>query len=371
MKNKKDLYFNELKDKTIIDDDGVILDTQEVINCIWDTLKPFSIVEAKEELKCEKKLKAGQIAYLKAKENQTAAEQEIQFILGGDFIQQQYINTVEICLSDSEAFNSAFAFRLTYLTSYMNYNNILVFNNRKKSNSKYINEKDLTEVMGLSRKQLTEFKKLCFDAGILEKINIDGIEALRVNKMIACKGKAPLYYKRYSIRVSVPHIQDIYKRATAREHKQLGYLTALLPSVHLEYFVLSKNPHTEYKNYIQPLTLQDICIKLNYQTKNASRLLKDLRKTTLNGEYVFMCAYIGNKEAFFLNPRVYYKGSTPEGLKWLEELFLLAKDWEQNKKQRGKNKERIIILKEQVLEAKEQQRAEGVKVPVVKKLNNE
>lgn len=321
----------------------------------------FSIEELKrallhEYLTAEAHKKERQLEGLKYQQNKTATQEAIQGLMGGDFIQQQYNHTIEVCLSDSGVYDSAFAFRLTYLCSFMNYDNILVFNNKKRSDSKYINEKDLLEVMGLDRKQLRQFKNLCFDAGILERVNIEGIEGLKINKLVACKGKLPPYYKRHSIRVSVPHIQDIYSRATKREHKQLGYLTALLPYVHYEYCLICHNPAVEYKKYIQPLTLQDICVILNYDKTKASRLLNELRKTTLNGEYVFMCAYVGEMETFFLNPKVYFKSSTPEGLKWLEELFSLSKDWEQNTKQRRRKKEQVKSLKEMVEEAKREQK---------------
>ncbi|QAA31175.1 hypothetical protein [Clostridium manihotivorum] len=277
---------------------------------------------------------------------------EVKEMLGGDFIQQQYINTVSVCLSDSGKFDSAFAFRMAYLTTYMDFNNILVFDASSKKITRFIEERDLIEVMGLASKQLRQFKKTCFDTGILEYEVIEGAKAIKVNKLIACKGKLPAYYKRNSIRVSVPYLQDIYSRAENREHKQLGYLIGLLPYINYEYSLLCLNPEQEYKNYLQPLTIQDICKILKYDITKASRLFDELRKTTLNGHCVFCVAGIGKKDAFFLNPKVFYKGVTPSGLKWLEELFESAEAWEDSRKLRIKNKKPIESLKQICKDAK-------------------
>lgn len=302
--------------------------------------------QIKELIQLEEGIKrTNQLQGLRRKQQKDFINNEVCNMLGGDFIYQQYTNTVNVILEEYEKFNSAFAFRFVYLASFMNYDNILVFDNRKKGASKYIEERDLMEVLGLSKKQVLEFKKVCFNQGLIEKVQVEGITVLKINKLVACKGNLPAYYKRYSIRVSVPHLQDIYKRATPREHKQLGYLTALLPYINFEYSLLCLNPDCEYKAYLQPMTIQDICKILNYDITKASRLLTVLRKTTLNGEYVFLTINLNNKDAFFLNPKVYYKGSTPTALKWLDELFTLAKLWEENNKKKNR---KVPTLKEMV-----------------------
>ncbi len=282
----------------------------------------------------EGKKRTNQIQGLRRKKQKDYINIEVCSMLGGDFIYQHYKNTISVFIDKYEVFNSAFAFRFIYLSSFMNYDNILVFDNRKKGASKYIEEKDLLEVMRLSKKQLLEFKKLCFNQKLLEIVEIDGIKALRVNKFVTCKGSLPSYYKKFSIRVSVPHLQDIYKKATPREHKQLGYLTALLPYINFEYSLLCLNPSCEYKNYLQPMTIQDICKVLNYNVSNAKRLLNILRKSTLDGEYVFLTIKMGTKESFYLNPKLYYKGTTPTALNLLNELFKLAKAWEENNRKK-------------------------------------
>lgn len=321
----------------MLQDEFVNLSNGEVF--IGEDLKKLVNIE-------DAKNKAKQMQGFRFKKRKDNTNLKIKEMLGGDFIQQQYINTVNVCLSDSGAFDSTFAFRMAYLTTYMDFNNMLVFDISSKKITRFIEERDLKEVMGLAPKQLRQFKKTCFDTGILEYEAIEGVKAIKVNKLVACKGKLPAYYKRNSIRVSVPHLQDIYIRATTREHKQLGYLTGLLPYINYEYSLLCWNPSQEYKNYLQPLTIQDICKIMNYDVTKASRLFIELRKTTLNGDYVFCVAGIGGKDAFFLNPRVFYKGVTPSGIKWLEELFECAEAWEVNRKLRKKNKEEIITLKE-------------------------
>ena len=283
---------------------------------------------------------------LKYKKEKSIVESKVTEMLGGSFYILQYRNTVNAILEKYEKINSAFAFRFIYLCSYMNYDNILIFDSFKRSKSKYIDESDLREIMNLSRKQLIEFKKICFEDNLLEKIEVEGIPAIKVNKMVACKGKTPTYYNRYSIRVSINHIQEIYKMATAREHKQLGYLVSLLPYVNFHFSILSHNPECEYKTHLNPLSLQDICKILDYDIKNAGRLLTALRKPTLNGKLVFLTVLYKDSEAFLLNPAVYNKVSSNEALKWLYELLESSEIWTNNKAKRKNGKIEVKSLKE-------------------------
>ena len=292
----------------------------------------ISIDEYKQHIQASEAFKAKQKReYFFRQHKKKCISDEIKSMMGNDFIQQHYTNTIEVCVNVDGQFDSAFAFRFIYLATYIDFNNILVdFNS--KSKTRYITEKDLGDLLGLARKQLAEFKTRCFNNGLLEKLNIEGAEAIRVNKLVAVKGKAPAYYKRKSIRVSVPYIRDIYGRATIREHKGLGYLIAMLPFINYEYAVLCHNPEQQYKQYLQPLSIQDVCKILGYEKKNAGRLLKELRKVKLGEEFVFCIAGIGATDTFYLNPKVFFKGTTKESLKWLEELFECAKAWEHNKK---------------------------------------
>lgn len=281
-------------------------------------------IQASEAIKTKQKRE-----YFHKQNKKKQLNEEIKSMMGNDFIQQHYSNTIEVCADVNGQFDSAFAFRFIYLATYIDFDNILV-DGRCKGNTRYITEKDLEELLGLARKQLNEFKARCFENGLLEKVIIEGSEAIRINKLIAVKGKASACYKRKSIRVSVPYIRDIYNRSTAREHKGMGYLIAMLPFINYEYAVLCHNPEQQYKEYLQPLSIQDICIILGYGKKNAGRLLKELRKVKLGEDYVFCVVSIGETDAFYLNPKVFFKGTTKESLKWLEELFECAKAWEKS-----------------------------------------
>lgn len=251
---------------------------------------------------------------------------EVLDMMGQEFIQHHYENTIEICVDIKGRFDSAFAFRFIYLATFCDFDNILV-EGKNKSKTRFLREKDLRDVMGLARKQFVEFKTKCFENGLLEKIEIDGNEAIRVNEHIVVRGKAPSYYKRNSTRISIPYIRDIYSRATNRQHKGLGNMIKLLPYVNYEYAILCHNPNQKYKECLKPLTLQDICVILQYDKTNASKLLRELRRMQLEEDYVMCTVIIGGMEVFYFNPKVFFKGTSEESLNWLKELFESSKQW--------------------------------------------
>ncbi|MDK0795935.1 hypothetical protein [Clostridium perfringens] len=308
--------FQEIQD--ILNDDLIVFKTGEIIK------GSYIKTALKTEISIKKGNKLRGLIYKKTKEN---SFKKASSLLGGKFYSLHYTNIINLPLNQPNL-NTAFTFRLIYLCSYLNYDNILVTDNLKRSKTKYINEKDLGDILKLSKKQIQDFKKICFANNILEKISIYGVSAIKVNINIACLGTIPNSYKRNSIRISIPHIQSVYHMSSAREHKQLGYLIPLLPYIHYEFSILANNPNEQYEEYIQPLSLQDICKILNYSRTNSGKLLTLLRKFTLNNRSLFLTGIYKNKKIFFLNPELFLKSSTPTSLKHTLNLLKLSETYE-------------------------------------------
>lgn len=243
----------------------------------------------------------------------------------GNFIFTHYKELIELLKDESGKFDSAFAFRFMYLSSFMDYDNKLKFGNRfRGKHTSYMTIKDLPEVMGLSRKQIWEFKNQVLKMDIL---SIGEDETIIINKRFCKKGKLTENFKRDSIRCFEESIQELYLNSLPKEHKRLGVLIQLLPYLNYNHNVLCWNPEESEAGRLKELSIQDICGIIGHNVKNARRFQGELFKITVGGKYVVGKFMYGRcPEAFIINPSVYYKGNSLEQLKGIMNLFKLGEN---------------------------------------------
>lgn len=251
--------------------------------------------------------------------------QEMLFQEFGSFIFTQYNELIELLKDDSGKFDSAFAFRFMYLSSFMDYDNKLKFGAMfRGKHTSYMTVRDLNEVMGLSKNQITKFKNQLFKMNLMY-INED--KTLIINKRFCKKGKLTENFKRDSIRCFEEAIQELYINSTAKEHKRLGLLIQLLPYLNFNHNVLCWNPEELKAENLKELKIQDICRIVGHEVKNPKRLQSELFKITVAGKYVIGKFMYGRcPEAFIINPSVYYKGNSLEELKGIMSLFKLGEN---------------------------------------------
>lgn len=243
----------------------------------------------------------------------------------GSFIFTHYQELIELLKDDSGKFDSAFAFRFIYLSTFMDYDNKLRFGAMfRGKHTSYLTMKDLSEVMGLSKNQITKFKNQLLK---MELISIEEDNTIIINKKFCKKGKLTKEFKRDSIRCFEEAIQELYMNSTAKEHKRLGLLIQLLPYLNFNHNVLCWNPEELKAENLKELKIQDICRIVGHEVKNPKRLQNELFKITIGGKYVIGKFMYGRcPEAFIINPSVYYKGNSLEELKGIMNLFKLGEN---------------------------------------------
>lgn len=241
----------------------------------------------------------------------------------GNFIFTHYKELIELLKDESGKFDTAFAFRFLYLSTFMDFDNKLRFGTKfRNKHTDYMAIRDLTEVMGLSKNQITKFKNQLLEMDLLS-INQD--ETLNINKRFCKKGNLSQGFKRDSIRCFEESIQELYINSTAKEHKRLGILIQLLPYLNFNHNVLCFNPEELEAGKLKELKIQDIAVIIGYEVKNSRRLQKELFNISVGGQYVIgKFTYVRCPEAFIINPAVYYKGNNLENLRGIMNLFKLC-----------------------------------------------
>lgn len=198
---------------------------------------------------------------------------KMNYLLGG-FVQVMYANNE---LLFNEILNPAEVSRVLYLSTFINYENMLV---KKGLYNKDIpmTRKDIEKVMKLNRSAFNGFIKALKDKGILlEKDNVYYLSEKLFNKG---KTKQKEGYTRLFIQTT----RRLYESCNSRKHKQLGYCFQLIPFIHYEQNRLCKNPNEQNIFNISNFTLKEICKLLKISTVNSSRFEKLLLNFTVTWE---------------------------------------------------------------------------------------
>ena len=182
--------------------------------------------------------------------------------------------------------------------------------------------KDLEEILGLSERECRNTKNALIKKGL---ITIDKNNIIEINKKYAFKGKSKKDMEG-CVKMFENGFKQIYENATPKEHKKLGILIKLLPSVNYAHNILCSNPEETDVTKIYPLSLKDICNIVGYAEKNSSRLKKELLNLTVNDELVVKITQTKYGIFIYINPHVYYKGHDIDGLKGTINEFRIGKD---------------------------------------------
>ena len=210
-----------------------------------------------------------------------------------------------------------YIFRFIFLCTYLNYNNKLEFGNGL-GDSNLLLEKDLAEVLKLSVNETIRTKKVLKDNKLIS-INTDS--TISINKKYYIKGDVSKPKVKGSVRIMEQGIQELYLKAKATEHKRLALLIELLPYVNFHHNILCFNPEEENVEEIKPLKMSDICEILGYDKTKSTRLKRDLFAIKVNGELTVGAFETEVGRRFYINPKVYYKGTNYNNLIALVNMF--------------------------------------------------
>lgn len=216
-----------------------------------------------------------------------------------------------------EVLEEQYRFRFTYLCTYMDYDNKLKFGNGK-GDSRLMLEKDLEEVLILSKRETIRTKKAFIKYGL---ITIDKDKTITINKKYAIKGKIGKRDLKRSVRIMEYGIREMYTKANAREHKRLDIFNRLLPYVNYNHNVLCKNPSESDIKKIEPLNLSELCDIVGYDKTKSVRLKNELLKVKIDGQLAMGIFESDNGKRIYINPKVYYKGRDIESLRALINMF--------------------------------------------------
>ena len=272
----------------------------DVLDCVLTAEESIILEEYKKQ--------QGHAKYMKSK---TELDTFIRDNLGG-FYFSIYNKLLELPLAPQ------YRFRFIFLCTHMNYDGKLEYGNGK-GDGKLMIEKDLGEVLILSERETINNKKALKE---LDLITIEDDKTITINKKYAVKGKIGKRDLKGSIRMMEQGIQELYAKATPKEHKKLALLVEILPYVNFQHNIVCNNPNESDAKNVAPITLTELANMLGYST--TQKLKKGLMDIKINNESLIMIATINRKSMIIVNPRVYYKGNNIDALKGIINLFTIA-----------------------------------------------
>ncbi|MDD4698943.1 MAG: hypothetical protein PHV07_01625 [Oscillospiraceae bacterium] len=205
--------------------------------------------------------------------------------------------------------------RVIFLSTYINYDGVLMADNNRP-----LNKKQIFQILNISNSLAHIFWKEVIEKNIIIDNQND---TYSINQNILFKGNlhgkyvAQLAEQNRSItRIYIDTMRELYSTAT---HKFLSHIYAILPFVNRHHNILCRNPWESDAELIEPITMGDVCDVVGYSRSNARRLKKEMASCTVynkrqkRDQYLVGFVSIGSRKIennfIMINPIVYYGGS--------------------------------------------------------------
>lgn len=201
--------------------------------------------------------------------------------------------------------------RFLYLCTYANYKNKLIEDNKTRAIP--INENELQILLGLSRMETYRTKTALLNNNLIF-INNNVVE---INPKYCKKGEIMKNKNIEKTRVFNNAIRELYENSLPREHKKLALLFQMLPYINLKWNIVCKDITEEIRENVEPYSIKELMLLLN-QT-NVTRFKNDLLNLTVGGESVVLIQLANNNNCITINPKIYYKGTQLDDLKYIED----------------------------------------------------
>lgn len=197
--------------------------------------------------------------------------------------------------------------RIIYLSTFMNYENYLTYDDGKTK----IKYSEIGKVLKVGRDTTFRFLSSAVESGVL--IRETNTPYVMLSSNVFAKGKLEnIAVNKDAMRLYVRGVREVYSKAKLRDHKVLSYVFQAIPYINLEYNIVCSNPHEQVLNNVNSLTLTDYCRLIGYDVSNASRLRSVLRNITIDDEGVFGFVDTVGNDTIIINPRVFYAGKQYE-----------------------------------------------------------
>lgn len=196
--------------------------------------------------------------------------------------------------------------RLTYLASFLNYDNTLMLNERQR-----MTISDLPAVLSVSEATVRRLWSVVNARYIVQKP--DGTLIMRYP---FSRGKQKHSSERLT-KFYINAVRKLYKATPTNKHSCLGRIFQLIEHINIEFNILSHNPEETDLSKVDPMTLKEFCEAAGYSVSKAHRLVSDLSSITfdVDGEQRHFIAFVTNKanpsaddRLIVINPRVVYDG---------------------------------------------------------------
>ena len=263
-----------------------------------------------------------------SKENKEFVEQYGNFIFKA--------NTKQVTKFQDKISTSDIA-KLVYCATYLNYENVLQYENGKK-----VNKKDLQSIIGVSEKIFYKWYNLMIKSKIL--IEVDKT-IIKMNKNYCIKGSLAKN-KDYN-RLFINSVRDIYESNKGKNMKVLGHIFTLLPYISKNNNILCWNPNERDSSKIEDIKISDLCNTFSEYKSDPSKLIKSLCKFKLSDGTPVLTTFGGEgkhgNENIIFNPLLTYSG---DNIKFNEvyKIFEFLSKKDENKKVKKVGK-KVLRLK--------------------------
>lgn len=211
--------------------------------------------------------------------------------------------------------NAATAARLVYLSTFLKYGTDCLYLTKRTQMKK----EHLPKVMGMSATTAFRFMKEACPQYIQE----DEAGNLHLSAQIFRCGEMGKNNKHMAYqKIYIDMVRNLYGRTRLSNHKELGYIFAMLSYVNIEYNVLCKNPYEKDIEQIELMSVREFCEAIGHSYSTVSRLRETYSKIRfpVDGTDEQFCKFVsdGNNldDAWiFVNPRIIYSGTSPEQVK--------------------------------------------------------
>lgn len=201
--------------------------------------------------------------------------------------------------------------RLIYLSTYLSWHD----NELRMGERHRIKRCELPDILCVSCSTAERFWQEVCPRYVTE----DDKGTLILNPDVFAKGSTKRLLAFY-IRVFAKGMQALYKSVPKAQHKQLGYIFAMLPYINTEHNILCHNTDERAIENIEPMTMRKFCEEIGFNYRHVNRLhsiFKNLR-FDVDGRRELFCSIIRNeytgKELMVVNPKVFYSGSNADAV---------------------------------------------------------
>lgn len=206
--------------------------------------------------------------------------------------------------------------RLILLSTYLNYENVLCFDNGIPIKKSYLNR-----VLKMSNTSVKMFVKNMVNQNIL----ILGEDCIKFNNKNIYRGKLKLDTgtDTETLRIYIETVRSLYYNSTKGERKKLCYLFKMIPWINRKYNIICNNIFETEIEKINPLSLGEFCDIIGYDRTNITRLKKDLLSFRYENKRLicFMVCDDMIKSTIYVSPHLYYSGSNNEIIKMIDSHF--------------------------------------------------